>query len=136
MPRSRLSAMSIADLRQEIERRQKLLPKLIVQRDALNREIAELQGLAAPEARQAAKPESAPKKTRRRHRAKNKVGLADALATFVKGKKKVGIGEAMEGVLAAGYKSNARDFRSVVNNMLLTDKRFKKMGRGVFALKV
>lgn len=136
MPRSRLSAMTIAELRQEIERRQRLLPKLIAQRDTLNREIAELQGLASSEGRQAAKPESAPKKTRRRRRAKNKVGLADALATFMKGKKKVAIGEAMEGVLAAGYKSNALDFRSVVNNMLLTDKRFKKIGRGEFALKV
>ena len=85
MRRSKLSTMSIADLRQEIERRQKLLPKLIAQRDALSREIAELQGFAAPEA--------APKKTRRRRRAKNKVGLADALAGFLKGKKKVTIGE-------------------------------------------
>ena len=135
MPRSKLSTLNIADLRQEIERRQKLLPKLIAQRDALSREITELQGLAAPEAGKAAKTEAVPKKTRRRRRAKNKVGLADALAGFLKGKKKVAIGEAMEGVLAAGYKSNARDFRSVVNNMLLTDKRFKKIGRGEFALK-
>ena len=136
MPRSRLSTLSIADLRQEIERRQKLLPKLIVQRDAMNREIAALQSLAAPAARQAVKPEAAPKTPRKRHRARNKVGLADALGAFMKGKKKVAIGEAMEGVLASGYKSNARDFRSVVNNMLLTDKRFKKIGRGEFALKV
>ena len=135
MPRSKLSTMSITDLRQEIERRQKLLPKLIAQRDALSQEITELQSLATPEARKAAKPEAAPKKTRRRRRAKNKVGLADALAGFLKGKAKVTIGEAMEGVLAAGYKSNASDFRSVVNNMLLTDKRFKKVGRGVFTLK-
>ena len=135
MPRSKLFTMSIADLRQEIERRQKLLPKLIAQRDALSREITELQGLAAPEARKPARPAAAPKKTRRRHRAKNKVSLADALALFMKGKKKVAIGEAMEGVVAAGYKSNARDFRGVVNNMLLTDKRFKKVSRGEFTLK-
>ena len=69
MPRSKLFTMSIADLRQEIERRQKLLPKLIAQRDALSREITELQGLAAPEARKPARPAAAPKKTRRRHRA-------------------------------------------------------------------
>jgi chorismate mutase len=127
--------MSIADLRQEIGRRQKLLPKLIAQRDALSREITELQSLATPEARKAAKPEAAPKRTRRRQRAKNKVGLADALAGFLKGKAKVTIGEAMEGVLAAGYKTKSSDFRSVVNNMLLTDKRFKKVSRGEFRLK-
>ena len=135
MPRFRLSTMSIADLRQEIERRRKLLPKVIAQRDALNREIAELQGLASPEAREAARPEAAPKKTRKRRMPKNKVRLADALASLMKGKAKVTIGEAMKGVLASGYKSNSKDFRSVVNNMLLTDKRFKKVGRGVFGLK-
>jgi len=135
MPRTKLSNLSIAQLKQEIARRQKLLPKLIAQRDALSREITELQGLATPEARKAAKPEAAPKKTRRRHRAKNKVGLADALAVFMKGKKKVAIGEAIEGVLAAGYKTKSRDFRGVVNNMLLSDKRFRKVGRGEFTLK-
>ena len=135
MPRSRLSTMSIADLRHEIERRQKLLPKLIAQRDALSREITELQALATPQARKATKPEAAPKKTRRRRRAENKVGLADALALFLKGKKNVSIGDAMEGVLAAGYKTTSKDFRKVVNKTLLTDKRFKKTGRGVFALK-
>ncbi|HUS91463.1 MAG TPA: hypothetical protein VM389_02065 [Phycisphaerae bacterium] len=135
MPRPKLTTMSIADLRREIERRQKLLPGLIAQRDALNREIAELQGLAAPEAREAARPEAAPRKTPKRRMPKNKVPLADALADFMKGKGKVAVGEAMEGVLAAGYKSNSKDFRSVVNNMLLTDKRFKSVARGVFALK-
>jgi hypothetical protein len=119
--------MNIADLRQEIERRQKLLPKLIAQRDALSREITELQSLATPEA--------APKKTRRRHRAKNKVGLADALAGFMKGKAKVTIGKAMEGVLAAGYKTTSKDFRKVVNKTLLKDKRFKSVARGEFTLK-
>jgi hypothetical protein len=41
----------------------------------------------------------------------------------------------MEGVLAAGYKTKSRDFRGVVNNMLLSDKRFKKVARGEFTLK-
>ena len=135
MPRSKLSKMRIADLRQEIERRQKLLPKLMAQRDALSREIAELQSSATPQARKAARPEAAPKKTRGRHQAKNKVGLADALAVFMKGKKKVTIAEAIAGVLAAGYKTKSGDFRGVVNNMLLTDKRFKNVARGVFTLK-
>jgi chorismate mutase len=127
--------MSIDALRQEIERRQKLLPKLIAQRDALSREIAELQGSAAPKARKATKAEAAPRKTRRRRQAKNKVGLADSLAGFLKGKAKVTVGKAMEGVLSAGYKSNARNFRKVVNKTLLDDKRFKNVGRGVFTLK-
>jgi hypothetical protein len=133
MRRSKLSTIAIAVLQQEIQRRQKMLPKLIAERDALNREIAELQGLARPAAQKEAKPQ-APKKARRRQ-VKNKIGLADALAQFMKGKAKVAIAEAMKGVLAAGYKSNAKSFRNVVNNTLLTDKRFKSVGRGEFALK-
>ena len=133
MPRRKLSNMSIADLQQEIHRRQKQLPKLIAQRDALSREIAALQGMAAPDAWKAA--EAVPRKTRGRRRAKNKIGLADALAVFAKGKAKVTISEAMDGVLAAGYKTKSGNFRQVVNRMLLIDKRFRSVARGVFTLK-
>jgi hypothetical protein len=129
MRRSRLFTMTTAALQQEIQRRQRLLPKLIVQRDALNREIAELQGLS-----EQAKLQAAPKKARRR-RAKNKVSLADALAQFMKGKAKVTVGEAMAGVLSAGYKTKSKAFRQVVNKTLLEDKRFKNVGRGEFSLK-
>jgi hypothetical protein len=111
-----------------------MLPKLIAQRDALDREIAELQGLAQLAAHKEAKPRAASRKTRRR-RAKNKIGLADALSQFMKGKAKVTVGEAMEGVLSAGYKSKSKAFRHGVNKTLLQDKRFKNVGRGEFTLK-
>jgi hypothetical protein len=131
MPRAKLSTVSLAALQQEIQRRQKLLPTLIAQRDALNQEIAELQGLAGSQA----KPQAMPTKGGSRQ-AKNKMSLADALAQFMKGKAKVSVGEAMEGVLAAGYKSKAKAFRAIVNKTLLEDKRFKSVGRGEFVLKV
>ncbi len=134
MRRSRLSTIAMADLQQEIQRRQKMLPKLIAQRDALNQEIAELQGLAKSAVQEEAKPQAASKKTRGRM-VKNKINLADLLSQFLKGKAKVTIGEAMEGVLSAGYKTKSRAFRNVVNNTLLQDKRFKSVGRGEFALK-
>ncbi len=134
MRRSKLSTVTVAALQQEIQRRQRMLPKLIAQRDALNREIAELQGMATLAAPGKASQASAPKKARRR-RAKNKISLADALAQFAKGKAKVSVGQAMEGVLAAGYKSKSKEFRKIVNKTLLEDKRFKNVGRGEFALK-
>jgi chorismate mutase len=56
MPRSRLANVPLAALQAEIERRTKALGRLIAQRDALNRQIAELQALSEPEApRQVAK---------------------------------------------------------------------------------
>ena len=134
MRRSRLSTVAIAVLQQEIQRRQKMLPRLIAERDALNREIAELQGMAEPDTRKAAKPQAATKKARRA-RAKNKLSLADALSQVMKGKAKVTVGQAMEGVLAAGYKTKAKAFRGLVNQTLLKDKRFKNVGRGEFCLR-
>ena len=106
---------------------------MIAQRDALNREIAELESVTWPPV-QKAKPGAASKKTRR-HRAKNTISLADALVQFAKGKTKVTVGQAMEGVLSAGYKSKSKEFRKIVNKTLLEDKRFKKVGRGEFSLK-
>jgi hypothetical protein len=135
MRRSKLSTIAISVLQQEIRRRQKMLPKLIAQRDALNREIAELQGLAEPAAQRDAKPKAATKPAARR-RAKNKISLADALSQFSKGKANITVGEAMEGVLAAGYKTKSKAFRAIVNKTLLQDKRFKNVGRGEFSLKV
>jgi hypothetical protein len=134
MRRSKLSSVTIVDLQKEIQRRQKLLPSMIAQRDALNCEIAELQGLAMPSVGKQAKREATPKRAVRR-RAKNKISLADALAQFLKGKAKVTVGEAMAGVLSAGYKTESKDFRQVVNGTLLKDKQFKNVGRGEFALR-
>ena len=134
MRRSRLSTIAMADLQQEIQRRQKTLPKLVAQRDALNQEIAQLQGLARPAVQKEATPQAASKKTRGRM-PKNKINLADLLSQFMKGKAKVTIAEAMEAALSAGYKTKSKAFRQVVNKMLLQDKRFKSVGRGEFALK-
>ena len=131
---SRLSTFSFAVLQQEIQRRQKLLPKLIAERDQLNQEIAELESMAQLAVHVDFKPKAALKKTGR-GRARNKISLADALSQFMKGKAKVMVGEAMDGVLSAGYKTKAKDFRAVVNNTLLTNKQFNNVGRGEFSLK-
>ncbi len=50
MPRSRLANVPLAALQAEIERRTKALGKLIAQRDAMNRQIADLQAISEPKA--------------------------------------------------------------------------------------
>jgi hypothetical protein len=47
MAKLRLAKASVEDLKKEICRRQRKLPKLIGARDALSRQIAELEGLGA-----------------------------------------------------------------------------------------
>lgn len=136
MPRPKLSDVPLVELKREIARRQKLLPKLIAQRDALIAQIAELQrvetalaGEPSVRSRATARPQ------RPRRAAGNKTSLAEVLATFMKGREKATVGEAVEGALAAGYKTTSKSFRSVVNQMLLKSPRFKSVGRGEFSLR-
>jgi len=57
--------------------------------------------------------------------------LVDALGA----KGKLTIAEAADAVLAAGYKSKSKDFGNIVSMTLSKDKRFRRVRRGVYALK-
>jgi hypothetical protein len=45
------------------------------------------------------------------------------------------VAEAAEAVVAAGYKSKSKDFQNIVSMALSKDKRFRRVRRGVYALK-
>ena len=136
MPKANLARVPLNDLEREIQRRREELPKLIAQRDELNRRIAELEGPAAPK-RRARKARKASKRKRRvtEEPTKGTLTLNDALAQVLKGKKGVSVAEALKGVLALGYKSRSKDFRFLVNQTLHRGDRFKRISRGVYALK-
>ena len=134
MPRHKLSNLSMEQLQNEIRRRQMALPKLIAERDALDCQIAELQSLggAAAKAVVRGRPGRPAGKAKR---AKNTISLADALAQALKGKQSLGVAEAVNAVLSAGYKTTSKTFKAIVNKTLLKDKRIKNVGRGRYALK-
>ena len=135
MPRTaKLANVSLEALEKEIRRRRKLLPSLIAKRDEMNRQIAELETLGLP-ARKARPGRGSAKKAKPRRRAKNKLSLADALAGVLKGKKSMSVAEAAEAVLAGGYKTTSAAFKSIVNQTLIKDKRFKSVSRGQYTLK-
>jgi hypothetical protein len=136
MPKVRLAGVPTEALKKELQRRLEALPKLIAQRDDLSRQIAELEALSAGE--EAPKPTKAraPKKQgRRAKRAKNTVSLASALAEVIKTKESMSIAQAAEAVLASGYKSKSKDFPNLVSMTLSRDKRFERVGRGVYRVK-
>ena len=136
MPRSSLAKVSTAILKEELRRRLAALPRLIAQRDELNRQLAELEALGATE--EAAKPAKARaprKRARKVQRAKNPVTLAEALAKAIKAKESMSIAEATEAVLASGYKSTSKNFKHVVKQTLSHDKRFERVGTGQYAVK-
>lgn len=126
----KLSAVSTTELEREIVRRQNEVgklerkrAKLLEQLEALDAEISAAGGSLSSLAGGGT-----------RKRPKNSTNLADALAEVLT-KNPLSVTEAAEAVQAAGYKSNAANFRIIVNQTLLKDKRFEKVSRGVYQTK-
>lgn len=131
-----LSALSTADLRREMERRQRGVGKLVRKREALlakaaklDAQIAELGGPAGqPRASRGRGGRSVAARTRKA----NEGGLSTALHKVLNGKT-MGVTEAAKAVVAAGYKTGADNFRTIVNACLLKHKKlFKKVSRGKY----
>lgn len=128
-----VSNLSLADLEHMIHSRQKELRKLEKQRakwqkkvDDVDRKIAALGGAAGRGGRGGGAG----------LRARNEINLPDAIVHVLsKSRGAVAVGDIMEGVLATGYKSNSANFRGIVNQALIKDKRFKSAGRGLYEMK-
>lgn len=63
-------------------------------------------------------------------KARNAQTLPDALHGVLQGRE-MSVVEAVDAVRASGYVSGAANFRTMVNQALLKDRRFKKVRRGV-----
>ena len=141
MAKVKLAKASVEDLRKEIARRQRKLPELIAARDTLNRLIAELEGLGdvkpiVKRRKRAGRKKAARSVAERAVAKPARAGsLSNTLAEALKAKSKLTVAEVAEAALAAGYKSKSKDFRNIVSMTLSKDKRFRRVRRGVYALK-
>ena len=90
---------------------------------------------AAPKkvAQKAAPNKKAPKKAAPKKAAAG--SLKAILLSILAGKNAVGIAEATAAVLATGYKTKAKKFSLIVNQMLAKNPAFKQVGRGKYAAK-
>lgn len=131
--------LSTAALQRELERRQSQFTQLKKRRDQLIREVLQIDdelkvlsgaaGAAAPAAKGGAKRGPKPG-AKRGPRPKNAVGLPESLAAVLKGKTMT-VSEAAEAVKKAGYKTNAVNFRVMVNQAFIKYKKlFKKVKHG------
>jgi len=67
-----------------------------------------------------------------RRRPRNETNLAEALVKVLKGKT-MRVKDMVGAVQRAGYRTNAANFRTIVNQALIKNKgMFKKMGRGEY----
>ena len=136
MPRAKLARMAIEELKKEILRRTRVLPKLIAMRDTLDKKIAELQGLVELKAAPKLARRKIGKKRVRKSQGKTRAGsLSSKLVEVFQGRKRLSLAEAIEAVQAAGYKTKSKNFATIVGMTLSKDKRFRRVRKGVYALK-
>jgi hypothetical protein len=124
----RNSGLSIIELERILQTRQRELKVLLRRRTrierkltALDERITRLGGTRAGG---------------RVKRARNDVTLPEAIANVLgKSRKPLTVGDIMGGVQAMGYRSSSGNFRAVINQTLIKDKRFISAGRGLYEMK-
>lgn len=133
-----LAKVTTLELQQELARRSAALKKLQQQRSELvnqvrqiDAELAALDGVSAAVGRAtaAAGPKRAGGRVTGRRRPRNAMSLADALAKLLQGRA-MSVSEAAEAVQRAGYRTTSPNFRTIVNQTLIRDSRFRKVARG------
>jgi len=69
-------------------------------------------------------------------RARNEMSLVEAMATVLKDGKPMRVGDIAEAVTRTGYRSNSANFRGIVNQTLIKErKQFQSAGRGLYQVK-
>ena len=117
--------MSIRDLHAEVRRRERAAGGLLKRKARLLARLSEVEeqirrdGIAAGASGAGSRP-------------RNEMNLVESLAKVLKGKT-LSVTKAAEAVQAAGYRTVAANFRTIVNQALIKNKKvFKKIERGQY----
>ena len=140
MPRTKLAGVSLLQLKAELARRQKALPKLARQRAklvkalaAIDAQLAAAAGAEAP-ARGGRVAKVAVRGRKRRSGRPPRPGSLKAIILAAMGPKKaLSVPEAVQAAIDGGYKSQSKNFRLLVNQTLLNEPEFRKVARGKYA---
>jgi hypothetical protein len=124
MAKSDLTDMSITQLQSEIKRREKFTRSLQRRREKLLQQLAEVEAEIATHGALSGG-------GRGGRRPRNESNLPEALVGVLSGKT-MSVTEAAEAVQKAGYITTSPNFRTIVNQALIRDKRFKRVGRGQY----
>lgn len=130
MAKRGLDGLTLVELQRELKKRERLvgrhLSKLETKREKLAGQLAELD---AEIARIGGSVRSGG-----RRRPRNDSNLAEALAKVLKNAT-MSVTDVAEAVQKAGYVTTSPNFRTIVNQTLLKDDRFKRVGRGQYTAK-
>ncbi len=123
-----VTQLSYEELQTELKRREKTVRQLQRKRDRLVAQLEEVEKELA---------EAGGGKIRQHaggRRPRNDKNLVDAMADTLKGKI-LSVTELAEAVQKDGYKTTSPNFRTIVNQALLKDDRFKRVSRGKYTVK-
>lgn len=128
--KSKLGTLTIAQLQREIRRREqdagRKVQSLQKRRDNLLGKLAEIDGEIAKLGGR--------NRAGVRTRPQNDANLADSLAAVLKNTimNVTGVSSAVQ---RAGYRTTSPNFRTIVNQTLIKDPRFKRVSRGKYTVK-
>ena len=129
MAAPKIKQLSFEELQAELKRREKAVRQLERKRTRLVEQLAEVDKEIAA---------AGGGRTRQhaggRRRPRNEKNLADAMADTLKGKT-LSVTELAEAVQQEGYRTTSPNFRTIVNQALLKDDRFKRVSRGKYTVK-
>jgi DNA-binding protein H-NS len=153
MAKSKLAGISTDALEAEIERRQRAMSSVQTKRNQLIAELAKLDTMLASAgirpaqlAKTGGGASSGPRNGKGKAgrvgrdgrriggRAKNSQSLSEALLALLKDRT-MSVVEMVKKVQEAGYKTTSPNFRTIVNQTLIKDGRFKRVGRGEYTAK-
>lgn len=129
MPRpSTGTNLSLSDLHQIMQSRRSELTKLRKQRQELQRDLDRVD-------RQIFRIEGGGRRGGN-GRARNELSLNDTIDQVLRSNgKPMKVGDIMDAVLKTGYRSNSANFRGIINQTLIKDKRFTAAERGMYQIK-
>jgi hypothetical protein len=134
------TTLNIAELQRILNDRQKQLNKLVRRRDKAQRAVdeidAEISKLSGGEFAVGGGGANGRTGGGRGTRARNDRPLPDYIEEAMKENgKPMRVGEIVDAVRAAGYKSNSAAFKNIVNQQLIKErKRFAQIERGIYGL--
>jgi hypothetical protein len=140
MPGTKLARVSLLQLKAELARRQKTLPKLARRRAklvkalaAIDQQIAAACGEKAPARGGRIARLGARGRKRRSGRPPRPGSLKATILAAMGAKKALSVPEAVQAAIDGGYKSQSKNFRLLVNQTLLNEPEFRKVSRGKYA---
>jgi hypothetical protein len=127
-----LDGLSFDELQREMQRREREMKRLVSRRDRLHAQIREVEDEIQSLGGAGAFGMTAGGRPRRRPH--NESSLSEALLKMLKNTT-MSVTQAAEEVQRAGYQTTSASFRTIVNQTLIKDPRFKKVSRGQYTAK-